>query len=167
MEVRIWNSLLNRLNKQRYPLFKVESRDLDILCRFICSWMVKTTLWSEILLFSHTVEWGESNRSFMNTLFTVINETFKLHFYMAFKVSFPYEFITTLVAVLKNTFMLCCYMLFNISFWYYFITTLVTVINNTFMLHFYRVFKVSFPLGFITTLVADIKNTLMVLLHVA
>ena len=49
----IWNSLLNRLNKQRYPLFKVESRDLDILCRFyIESWMEKTTLWYKILLFS-------------------------------------------------------------------------------------------------------------------
>ena len=68
--------------------------------------------------------------SFLITLFTVINETFMLHFYMAFKLIFP------LVTVLKSTFMLCCYMLFNMSFCFFFIITLVTVINNTFMMHF-------------------------------
>ena len=63
-------------------------------------------------------------------LVRVINETFMLHFYMAFKLIFP------LVAVLNSTFMLCCYMLFNMSFCFFFIITLVTVINNTFMVHF-------------------------------
>ena len=70
------------------------------------------------------------------TLVTVINETFMLHFYMVFNISFPFEFITTLVAVIKNTFMLCCCLLFNMSFCFTFIITLVTVINNTFMMHF-------------------------------
>ena len=73
---------------------------------------------------------------FIITLVTVINETFMLHFYMVFNISFPFEFITTLVAVIKNTFMLCCCVLFNMSFCFTFIITLVTVINNTFMMHF-------------------------------
>ena len=43
---------------------------------------------------------------FIITLVTVLNETFMLHFYMVFNISFPFEFITTLVAVIMNTFML-------------------------------------------------------------
>ena len=74
---------------------------------------------------------------FIITLVTVINETFMLHFYMVFKVSFPFEFITTLVAVINNTLMLQFFMAIKakVSFSLGLITALFTVIKNNIMLY--------------------------------